>query len=333
MWWGVLGLALSPARGFVWYNPPAFLALVSWPRFHSARRSLSNTVLALIAAHLLVFGAWWQWWGGYGWGPRFLLPLAPVVVLASLPVVERGSRALVAAALLAGILIQVAGTLVNFNQYELELEAGHPAPADRPLLYHHDPALVYDVRRSTIVVHLRRIFAARPDLAWWPGAAADPTVPAILNALATGQRSGDAIIYLVPELLDALATTPSLPPALGLPVNVPPTDPVAARLFARATRDAQRVWLITWYGAGDEADWYKEELRWRAQVTPAQNFVTFVHLLGADGALIAGQDRQPLGGYRPTSTWTPGEAIADRFAFTATSQQLRSCKNITSGFL
>ena len=41
----------------------------------------------------------------------------------------------------------------------------------------------------------------------------------------------------------------------------------------------------------------------------------FVHLLDASGQIVAQQDRQPLGGYAPTSTWTPGTTGTDRLYF------------------
>lgn len=385
--WGAFGLLVSPARGFVWYNPPALLALAAWPRFHRAHRALGWLMLAVIAAHVIVFGMWWEWWGGYGWGPRFLLPLAPYAPMACLPlfqsVCERGARAsarvAVGAVLAAGFAVQIAGATIDFNAYEVELESQFPVDKSQPLRYHHDPALVYDVARSPIVVHFRRAAASRPDLAWWPGAQAAVSIPETLSVIQTRQTPGDAIVYLVPEIIDSLVTTAGLPPAFGLPVNVRPDDAMANRLFDRSLRDANRLWAITWYGAGDPGNWYEARLRenwasvsedtldgyrvvlfarppgevkvqpeaasfgplrligyaarvdvatlfvelhWRADEPPVEDYVTFVHVIGADGMLVVGQDRQPLGGYRRTRTWLPPESVMDRFAFSLTPEQL-----------
>jgi hypothetical protein len=41
----------------------------------------------------------------------------------------------------------------------------------------------------------------------------------------------------------------------------------------------------------------------------------FVHILDEAGNVISQQDRLPLAGYRPTSSWQPAELIVDRFAY------------------
>ena len=92
MWWGVLGLTVSPARGFIWYNPTTGLAMMGWRDFRRAYPSLAWTIAGLIVFHLGVFGSWWQWWGGWGWGPRFLLPLTPCITLVSLPIIDRALK-------------------------------------------------------------------------------------------------------------------------------------------------------------------------------------------------------------------------------------------------
>ena len=44
-----------------------------------------------------LFGKWWMWWGGFAWGPRFLVPLAPILVLVLLPWLDGGLRRTAAA--------------------------------------------------------------------------------------------------------------------------------------------------------------------------------------------------------------------------------------------
>ncbi len=74
------------------------------------------------------------------------------------------------------------------------------------------------------------------------------------------------------------------------------------------------------------ADTFFVELQWQATAALEQGYVTFVHVVGEDGALIAGQDRQPLGGYRPTGKWAVGEAVVDRFAFSLASDRLAGAR-------
>jgi mannosyltransferase len=53
---------------------------------------------------------------------------------------------------------------------------------------------------------------------------------------------------------------------------------------------------------------------WQPNVVPREDYVVFVHVLDANGALVAQHDGEPVGGTRPTSSWLAGETIADRHA-------------------
>jgi hypothetical protein len=52
-------------------------------------------------------------------------------------------------------------------------------------------------------------------------------------------------------------------------------------------------------------------LYWFALRETSVNLNAFVHLLGADGAVIAQHDGAPVGGFTPTTRWRPGEIVAD----------------------
>jgi len=51
---------------------------------------------------------------------------------------------------------------------------------------------------------------------------------------------------------------------------------------------------------------------WLAVRGNLPNYTVFVHLVGADGHPVAQHDSEPVDGFRPTSSWTPGERITDR---------------------
>ncbi|MEZ4767820.1 MAG: 6-pyruvoyl-tetrahydropterin synthase-related protein [Caldilineales bacterium] len=57
-------------------------------------------------------------------------------------------------------------------------------------------------------------------------------------------------------------------------------------------------------------------LYWLALRETGQDYKAFVHLLGADGGVIAQHDGDPVGGFTPTTRWRPGEIIADRHIIT-----------------
>ncbi|MBK9123199.1 MAG: hypothetical protein IPM16_08775 [Chloroflexi bacterium] len=56
-------------------------------------------------------------------------------------------------------------------------------------------------------------------------------------------------------------------------------------------------------------------LEWTATESLKADHAWFVHVVGPDGQIIQQQDRPPLGGYEPTSTWTAGETVRDSLVF------------------
>jgi hypothetical protein len=52
-------------------------------------------------------------------------------------------------------------------------------------------------------------------------------------------------------------------------------------------------------------------LYWGALAEMDVPYTVFVHLLGADGQVVAGDDGEPADGTRPTTGWVPGEYITD----------------------
>jgi hypothetical protein len=57
-------------------------------------------------------------------------------------------------------------------------------------------------------------------------------------------------------------------------------------------------------------------LAWAANAPPLLNLTAFVHLLAADGAILAQDDHQPTGGQYPTSLWRPGEGSLEVYTLT-----------------
>jgi len=57
------------------------------------------------------------------------------------------------------------------------------------------------------------------------------------------------------------------------------------------------------------------DLGWQTSAPLATDYQWFVHMIDADGAILAQHDRQPNGGYNPTSAWIPFEQTRDRLYF------------------
>jgi len=71
---------------------------------------------------------------------------------------------------------------------------------------------------------------------------------------------------------------------------------------------------LTGYGVMRDDDGLALTLQWAGANPPETDFSFFVHVLNTDGTIIAQQDRQPQGGYMPTSEWTD-EPLLDRLYF------------------
>ncbi len=80
------------------------------------------TSILVILQHLLLYGAWYGWDGGHTWGPRFLVPALPFLVLSTGPLLDRWLKEGVVPRLTVGTLlafslvIQASGFLVDFNR-------------------------------------------------------------------------------------------------------------------------------------------------------------------------------------------------------------------------
>lgn len=133
---GLAGLLWSPGKSLFLYAPALALALVGLPLLAWRDRGLALALLLALAPFVLLNALWWAWWGGWGWGPRLLLPATPLLALTLLPVIERaverggrwlvGARALLGAALLASLVVQVPGVAVHYARYLGDRVASDP---------------------------------------------------------------------------------------------------------------------------------------------------------------------------------------------------------------
>ena len=123
--------ALSPGASVWATSPLALLAIpgvvMLWKR---ERRRIAATICLLFAGyimgHALLTGR--HWFGGLSWPPRFLLPMLPILMLATAPVADAMFRArrkrlrlLWVALLCYGIWIQFVGVSLSLNRYSQSL--------------------------------------------------------------------------------------------------------------------------------------------------------------------------------------------------------------------
>ncbi len=125
---GVYGLLFSPGKGLFVYVP--FLAALPWTVAVLWRRARAELFLTFVvfAIYLVTFSTWYYWWGGTNWGPRFLVPTIPFLVLLLAPAVElaagktRRAFALIFAALCGlSFAIEVIGVSVPALAYRARM--------------------------------------------------------------------------------------------------------------------------------------------------------------------------------------------------------------------
>jgi hypothetical protein len=182
LWRGLAGLLLSPGKSLFLYSPLLLAALFGIPALLRRHRSAALLSLGVIAVYPLFYARWFIWDGGWGWGPRFLVPVLPFMSLFLAPVVKRAlgpshklNKALLATLVTLSVGVQTLGVLVDFNRYLLML-------ADKgidlsPSLVHFRPEL------SPLLGHLTLLQSGIWDLTWLRGTAAGVDWPQLLPPL------------------------------------------------------------------------------------------------------------------------------------------------------
>jgi hypothetical protein len=115
---GLYGLLFSPGAGLVTFTPIVALAAAGALPFARRWRAEAFLVLALVAIRLLFYARWGGWDGGANWGPRFLVPIVPLLFIPIAFLPARGwVRMLTMALAGVSVAIEVLGQLVPYGIY------------------------------------------------------------------------------------------------------------------------------------------------------------------------------------------------------------------------
>ncbi len=80
---GLFGLLISPGKGILLYNPIVWLGLIGLVAMLRRRRAEAIFFLSLAVVAVGFYARYNFWTGGWNWGPRYLLPLLPFLLLAA----------------------------------------------------------------------------------------------------------------------------------------------------------------------------------------------------------------------------------------------------------
>jgi hypothetical protein len=166
--WGVFGLIASPYRGIFWYSPILFVGI------YGAIKRFDKTlmmVLIVSVAQILLFASWWSWHGGIVWGPRFVLPAVPLLMLCVAAGVSVLIRSVAGSLLLivAGVVsagVQLSGALVDYRLYYEFLYANYGTNQAGGLISGLSDAIMFDVSLSPVMGHVRLLQQGELDIAW-----------------------------------------------------------------------------------------------------------------------------------------------------------------------
>lgn len=168
---GVRGYMVSPARSMWLFSPVLLIGYVAWPRLVRAGHwrdiavSLSMTV-SFVVGYALVRGSE-TWYGGLGWGPRYLVPVTPFVALWLLPVADsvlapstlRWKRIAFAGVVAFSVGVQILAVSVPIHAYYATLAAQSPR-----IIPWHEGA--WSLRWSPFYVCLELLGDQPLDMAW-----------------------------------------------------------------------------------------------------------------------------------------------------------------------
>ena len=112
---GLYGNLLSPGKSLFLFSPACLVSLFGWRRFYTTHRRSACTSAILTVIVLLVYSKWYNWAGGTCWGPRFLIPIVPLVMLGifevDLSAATMQRRFLVVSLLGFSVLVQILALL------------------------------------------------------------------------------------------------------------------------------------------------------------------------------------------------------------------------------
>lgn len=100
----IYGLLLSPYMGLIFFFPPVLFWFVKWWKERKIEL-LKHPVFTSFLALFILISCYFIWWGGYSWGPRYLIPAACILAFFSPQLWEKVQKKKLALMILIGSFV------------------------------------------------------------------------------------------------------------------------------------------------------------------------------------------------------------------------------------
>lgn len=140
---GFLLLLISPGKGILWYSPPVLFCLAGWSRFRRKYLEFSWGVLLVASSWLLLIATLSFPGGDWSWGPRYWVPVLPLLFLAA-PFVRCAtplSKFIALCVLLSSLTVQILSISVDHQRFFFERNLQPFFWYKNAEFYYHDSAL------------------------------------------------------------------------------------------------------------------------------------------------------------------------------------------------
>ncbi|MEW6238894.1 MAG: hypothetical protein AB1656_26215 [Candidatus Omnitrophota bacterium] len=120
----LFGFLFSPGKNIWFFNPILLFLPLSVRLFREKTEDVFWVWLGLLLSLLVLYCCWGNWWGGWGFGPRHLVPLLPLAVLPLAGLVDKDDRPSWRLLMFLGALgfvVQILGSAIDFNDVIMTL--------------------------------------------------------------------------------------------------------------------------------------------------------------------------------------------------------------------
>lgn len=142
---GLAVLLVSPGKSLFLFSPVLLLALTGLPRLYRRFPALTILIMVLSSSYIALYARWCQIEGGYSWGPRFLLPIIPLLALPLIEPMQRWATRslprtiLIICLLVASFLVQMLAVLVNYTEIIELTQTDYYDPIEHQYNYFYNP--------------------------------------------------------------------------------------------------------------------------------------------------------------------------------------------------